>query len=203
MFDELRKILRIETTKVPMSDDLKWDDEELNKMKKDANKFKSELEKKASVMDKNSLLKKSIGKIISYLDKYWENLFISNFTIITENGKKTVIISRTNNIMESDFRKIRRILKMITGRNRLSKMIRCHGMGLSILFNLENEGYVNSIYGSLENIPLKFSEVDCDDFRKYQKKIQLIRKGNDTITFKDGDELKFIQNSLEKLEKLK
>jgi len=71
------------------------------------------------------------------------------------------------------------------------------------LFNLENEDYVNAIYGSLENIPLKFSEVDYNNFRKYQNEIQLIQKGNDRITFKDGDELKFIQKSLEKLEKLK
>jgi len=183
---------------------LRWDDDELNKMKEDVLKFKSRIEKKASELDKNSPLRKYIKKIVAYLDKYWDNLFVANFTITGENGEIKIIISRTNNLMEHLFRKIRQVLKKMTGKNKLSKMIRSHGMGLFILFNLENKEYVDAIFnGSVENMLAIFSKVDPGDFRKYQEKIRIIRKGNESITLKDKDVMTFVQNSIEKIEKLK
>ena len=72
---------------------------------------------------------------------------------------------------------------------------------LPIVWNLEDEEYVKTVYGSLEKIPVMFSKVSYEMFENERKRFYSERRGR-IIRLKHDDSEIFtiIQNSLKNFE---
>ena len=199
LFTRLREILRIDVEAVPLSTVLETNgDEEVCKMKKDLESFNNELSKDI-LNDKSRIREKKI--VIDHLEKYKENLFLTNFRIDPDDPSKDIIIERTNNIEEHNFRKIKRNQRRIHGNRDVGHDLNFYGSYLPIVWNLADDEYIKTVYGNMENIPAVFSQVPYEMFKLEQERFYAERRGR-IIKFKrdDSEIFKIIGEGLKNLE---
>src|SRR3990170_383940 len=157
LFSRLRGILRIDSETVPLSSVLETDsDEMVYKMEQELEAFKNELYRNL-LNDKSQIREKKI--IIDHLERYKNNLFLTNFRIDPNDPLKDIIMERTNNIEEQNFRKLKRNQRRIHGNRDVGHDLNLYGSYLPIVWNLTNDEYVRTVYGGMENIPVVFSQV--------------------------------------------
>jgi len=200
LFSQLREILRIEVESVPLSTVLETNgDEEVFKMKKDLEDFKKELSKDI-LNDKSRIREKKI--VIKHLEKYKDKLFLTNFRIDPNDPAKDIIMERTNNIEEQYFRKIKRNQRRIHGNRDVGHDLNFYGSYLPIAWNLADDEYIKTVYGSRENIPAVFSQVPYEMFKLEQERFYAERRGR-IIKFKldDSELFKIIGKGVENMEK--
>jgi hypothetical protein len=199
LFTRLRRILRIDSEIVPLSSVLETDsDEMVYKMEQELESFKNELYKNL-LNDKSQVREKKI--IIDHLERYKNNLFLTNFRIDPNDPLKDIIMERTNNIEEQNFRKFKRNQRRIHGNRDVGHDLNFYGSYLPIVWNLTNDEYVRTIYGDMENIPVVFSQVPYEMFKLEQKRFYAERRGR-IIKFKHDDSEMFdiIEKGLKNLE---
>ena len=90
---------------------------------------------------------------------------MTNFEIHPNDSSKDIKMQRTNNISEGFFRKIKANQRRTHGNKKVSQDLNFYGSYLPIAWNLEDEDYVKTVYGSLEKIPVMFSKVTYDMFK--------------------------------------
>jgi hypothetical protein len=113
LFTRLRGILRIDSESVPLSSVLETDsDEVVFKMEQELEAFKNELYKNL-LNDKSKVREKKI--IFEHLERYKDKLFLTNFRVDPNDPLKDIIMERTNNIEEQNFRKFKRNQRRIHG----------------------------------------------------------------------------------------
>lgn len=199
LFMRLRGILRLDPETVPLSSALETDsDAEVSKMEQELKDFKNELSKDL-LQDKSRFREKKI--IIDHLEKYKDKLFLMNFRVDPKDPSKDIIMERTNNIEEQNFRKIKRNQRRIHGNRDVGHDLNFYGSYLPIVRNLADEEYVKTVYGSMENIPFVFSQVPYEMFKLEQKRFYIERRGR-IIKFKhdDSEVFELIGKGLENLE---
>jgi len=199
LFSQLREILRIEVESVPLSTVLETNgDEEVFKMKKDLEDFKKELSKDI-LNDKSRIRENKI--VIKHLEKYKDNLFLTNFRIDPNDPSKDIIMERTNNIEEQYFRKIKRNQRRIHGNRDVGHDLNFYGSYLPIAWNLADDEYIKTVYGSMENIPAVFSQVPYEMFKLEQERFYAERRGR-IIKFKldDSEIFRIIGKGVENME---
>ena len=199
LFSRLRGILRIDSETVPLSSVLETDsDEMVYKMEQELEAFKNELYKNI-LNDKSQVREKKI--IIDHLERYKNNLFLTNFRIDPNDPLKDIIMERTNNIEEQNFRKFKRNQRRIHGNRDVGHDLNFYGSYLPIVWNLTNDEYVRTVYGGMENIPVVFSQVPYEMFKLEQKRFYAERRGR-IIKFKhdDSEVFEIIEKGLENLE---
>jgi len=199
LFSRLREILRIDVEAVPLSSVLETNgDEEVIKMKNDLESFKKELSENIQ-NDKSRIREKKI--VIYHLEKYKDNLFLTNFRVDPKDPSKDIIMERTNNLEEHTFRKIKRNQRRIHGNRDVGHDLNFYGSYLPIVWNLADEEYIKTVYGSLENIPAVFSQVPYEMFKAEQERFYAERRGR-IIKFKhdDSEIFEIIGKGLENME---
>jgi len=199
LFSRLRGILRIDSETVPLSSVLETDsDEMVYKMEQELEAFKNELYRNL-LNDKSQIREKKI--IIDHLERYKNNLFLTNFRIDPNDPLKDIIMERTNNIEEQNFRKFKRNQRRIHGNRDVGHDLNFYGSYLPIVWNLTNDEYVRTVYGGMENIPVVFSQVPYEMFKLEQKRFYAERRGR-IIKFKhdDSEVFEIIEKGLENLE---
>lgn len=199
LFTRLRDILEIDAEAVPLSTVLETNgDEEVGKMEKDIDNFKKELCEKL-MNDESRFREKKI--IIEHLEKYKDKLFLTNFRIDPNDPSKDIIMERTNNIEEQNFRKIKRNQRRIHGNRDVGHDLNFYGSYLPIVWNLADDEYIKTVYGSKENIPAVFGQVPYEMFKLEQERFYAERRGR-IIKFKQNDSelFKIIGKGLENLE---
>lgn len=199
LFTRLREILRIDSESVPLSSVLKTEsDEMVFKMEQELEAFKNELYK-GLLNDKSQVREKKI--IFDHLEKYKNNLFLTNFRIDPDDPSKDIIMERTNNIEEQNFRKFKRNQRRIHGNRDVGHDLNFYGSYLPIVWNLNNEEYIKTVYGSIENIPMAFSQVPYEMFKLERKKFYAERRGRNIKFMHDDSEFfEIIEKGLENLE---
>jgi hypothetical protein len=184
---------------VPLSTVLETNgDEEVFKMKKDLEDFKKDLSKDI-LNDKSKIREKKI--VIKHLEKYKDKLFLTNFRIDPNDPSKDIIMERTNNIEEQFFRKIKLNQRRIHGNRDVGHDLNFYGSYLPIVWNLADDEYIKTVYGSMENIPNVFSQVPYEMFKSEQERFYAERRGR-IIKFKhdDSEIFKIIGEGLKNLE---
>ncbi len=131
-------------------------------MKKDLEDFKKELSKDI-LNDKSRIREKKI--IIDHLEKYKDKLFLTNFRIDPNDPSKDIIMERTNNLEEQNFRRIKRNQRRIHGNRDVGHDLNFYGSYLPIVWNLADDEYIKTVYGRMENIPAVFSQVPYEMFK--------------------------------------
>jgi hypothetical protein len=199
LFTRLRKILRIDSESVPLSSVLETDkDEMVFKMEQELEAFKNELYKNL-LNDKSQVREKKI--IFDHLERYKDKLFLTNFRVDPNDPSKDIIMERTNNIEEQQFRKVKRNQRRIHGNRDVGHDLNFYGSYLPIVWNLNHDEYIKNVYGSMENIPVVFSQVPYDMFKLEQKRFYAERRGR-VIKFKhdDSELFKIIGQGMDNLE---
>ncbi len=200
LFTRLRKILRIESETVPLSSVLETNsDEDVCKMEQELEGFKNEL-CRTLPNDESQVREKKI--IIDHLEKYKDKLFLTNFRVDPNDPSKDIIMERTNNIEEQNFRKFKRNQRRIHGNRNVGHDLNFYGSYLPIVWNLTNDEYIKTVYGSMENIPFVFSLVPYEMFKLEKKRFYAERRGR-VIKFKhdDSEVFEIIRKGLENLER--
>jgi hypothetical protein len=184
LFIRLRGILRIDSENVPLSSVLETESDEIVfKMEQELEAFKNELYKNL-LNDKSQVREKKI--IFDHLEKYKDKLFLTNFRVDPNDPSKDIIMERTNNIEEQQFRKFKRNQRRIHGNRDVGHDLNFYGSYLPIVWNLTNDEYIKTVYGSIENIPVVFSQVPYEMFKLEQKRFYSERRGR-IIKFKHDD----------------
>jgi hypothetical protein len=199
LFTRLRGILRIDSEIVPLSSVLETEsDEVVYEMEQELETFKNELSKNLA-NNKSQVREKKI--IIDHLERYKNNLFLTNFRIDPNDPSKDIIMERTNNIEEQQFRKFKRNQRRIHGNRDVGHDLNFYGSYLPIVWNLTNDEYIKTVYGNIENIPAVFSQVPYKMFKLEQKRFYAERRGR-IIKFKhdDSEVFEIIGKGLENLE---
>jgi len=191
--------LRIESESVPLSDGLECNSEsDVFEMMSDLERFKKKLSEQ---LQNYGTEKREIKIVLKHLEKYWEKLFVTNFKIDPNDSSKDIKMQRTNNISEGFFRKIKANQRRTHGNKNVGQDLNFYGSYLPIVWNLEDDEYVKTVYGSLEKIPVMFSQVSYEMFENERKRFYSERRGR-IIRLKHDDSEIFtiIQNSLENFE---
>lgn len=199
LFTRLRRILRINSENVPLSSVLETEsDEMVCEMEQELETFKNELYKNL-MNNKSQVREKKI--IIDHLERYKNNLFLTNFRVDPNDPSKDIIMERTNNIEEQNFRKFKRNQRRIHGNRDVGHDLNFYGSYLPIVWNLTNDEYIKTVYGSIEKIPIVFSQVPYEMFKLEQKRFYTERRGR-FIKFKhdDSEVFEIIGKGLENLE---
>jgi len=159
-FDDARAALRWRNGPVPLSTQIKWDDSELQKARIGITDFLSLVKAEKENKENTTSLKRGLGIIEDRFSKYEKNLLVPNMKIDTAAGHKIVELERTNNGVEHDFRKCRRLVRRVFGNKDVEAVIQREGVGRLLLFNMDIDTYVRMVYGSWECMGKRFSEVD-------------------------------------------
>ena len=106
-------------------------------------------------------LKQVLKGISKLLAERREELFVPNVIVESDGGQQVRRLPRTNNVLEQDFRKIRRHARRIRGDGDVERMVQKDGVGYAIVANLEIKEYVRCVYGGLDQIVGRFAEVEA------------------------------------------
>ncbi len=137
LFTRLRGILRIYSESVPLSSVLETESDEIVcKMEQELEAFKNELYKNL-LNDKSQVREKKI--IFDHLERYKDKLFLTNFQVDTNDTSKDIIMERTNNIEEQQFRKFKRNQRRIHGNRDVGHDLNFYGSYLPIVWNLNHD----------------------------------------------------------------
>jgi len=111
-------------------------------------------------------LKQVLKGISKLLAERREELFVPN-VIVEINGRQQVRrLPRTNNVLEQDFRKMRRHARRIRGDGDVERTVQKDGVGYAIVANLEIKEYVRCVYGGLDQMAGRFAEVATGSLEK-------------------------------------
>ena len=200
LFTELREVLRIESRSIPLSEGLECNSEsDVFEMMSDLERFKKKLSEQ---LQNHSTGNREIKIVLEHLEKYWEKLFVTNFEIDPNDPSKDIKMQRTNNISEGFFRKIKANQRRTHGNKKVSQDLNFYGSYLPIAWNLEDDEYVETVYGNLDAIPVVFSKVPYDVVKNEIERFYSERRGRIIrIKHDDSEILTIIENSLENLER--
>ncbi len=95
--------------------------------------------------------------VLQHLDKYWPYLFGHRLP-----GAHGIVVPRTNNIEEQEFRKVKRGCRRLHGRGRLRRDVNEMPAAALLLQNLRHVEYRRTVYGGQteEDMARRFSQVD-------------------------------------------
>ncbi len=158
-FDAARCALRWRNGPVPLSTQIKWGEKDLQKACRGINDFLSLLQVEKENKGISSSLKRGLGIIEDRFRTYKDNLLVPNIQIDTDHGKKIVVLERTNNSVEMDFRRCRRHVRRLQGNSDVEEVIQREGVGLSLLLNMNSPNYMQIVYGSWDCMGKRFSMV--------------------------------------------
>jgi hypothetical protein len=101
-----------------------------------------------------------------------DELFAPN--VVVQTGDVPVVrpLPRTISGAETDFRYLRRHGRRITGNAHVDDQVQNEGPGMLLLENLRNSEYVREVYGSISNLPERFSTVSQKSLEDARKILQ-------------------------------
>lgn len=162
-FDKFRKILRI----AEPNDKNGLNDQGKITTAKDLTEAETKLRKYMDALKTKAENDKKIAGVIKQLEKYWDKIFASPIKVMVGNEEKTIIPQRTNNLSEQFYRKIKHLLRRLSGKPTVSKDIDYLPEEIVLVENLKNQHYVENIVGGLNTLAKKFAQLDIQNINMY------------------------------------
>ena len=162
-FDKFRKILRI----AEHNDKNGLNDQGKITTAKDLTEAENKLRKYMDALKPKAENDKKIAGVIKQLEKYWDKIFASPIKVMAGNEEKTIIPHRTNNLSEQFYRKIKHLLRRLTGKPTVGKDIDYLPEEIVLVENLKNQHYVENIVGGLNTLAKKFAQLDIQNVNMY------------------------------------
>ena len=148
---------------------------EFKAIKKDVAKFKNKLNKRIKNTD-NKTFRNSLKIIIKKLNKYDKSLLSDPIVVNVNDKKRTISIHRTNNILEHHFRRFNYWCRRIHGNHSVRRNLENIPEQFPIVENLNNQNYVELIFGDETKIAEKFAGVDVKIIQKMSNGIKRKQK---------------------------
>ncbi|MHA2031758.1 MAG: transposase [Candidatus Kariarchaeaceae archaeon] len=168
-FNRLREAMQIALPegKKGLNDD--GDDVDMETIKEKVTLFRFSRE-----INQAALTDMAYQKMVDQIDKYWDKLFADPITVTKSNGE-TIIIQpqRTNNILERDFRNIKRMYRKKNGSKKLGRTFKSIIANTLLVKNLENKNYMKILLNGREILEERFAEIDENLVRQELKKERL------------------------------
>ena len=180
IFLELRDILHPKTKKdrIPLNWGMLDDQSQVENIGQKLDDLRKKAEKKAKA---------------NYLPKYEQNAWKIIHTHLKKHGKllnpeikvngKTLLLPRTNNLSETGFRDAKRKARRTTGKKNLSKYMDELPSQYFYIINLEDAGYVKTVYGD-KKIHESFPQIDKEKIDKTMDKMKAQRGSPKAIDYK-------------------
>lgn len=162
-FDKFRKILRI----AQRNDKNGLNDQGKITTAKDLTEAENKLRKYMDALKPKAENDKKIAGVIKQLEKYWDKIFASPIKVMAGNEEKTIIPHRTNNLSEKFYRKIKHLLRRLTGKPTVGKDIDYLPEEIVLVENLKNQHYMENIVGGLNTLAKKFAQLDIQNVNMY------------------------------------
>jgi hypothetical protein len=180
LFNELRNTLRLFNDKSHGLNSCRTfhSRQEINDVQQQLTQFKQSIQKRLLNEKLTNTTKRAIKIILKHLEKYQHHLFGRIFEVEIDGLKKLIIADRTNNCLEQFFRNIKRFLRRTTGRKNLKRNLNELPSQVALTANLQNEDYITTVYGSLDNLPVLFSQLDQKNCKEQLKLLRLKRSGD-------------------------
>jgi len=167
-FEQVRYALRYRNGPVPLDTKGCLSDKELE----NGRRMIDDLQKRIAlfVAEGDAGADRSLKQVLRGISKLLadrrEELFVPN-VIVEINGRKQVRrLPRTNNVLEQDFRKMRRHARRIRGDGDVERTVQKDGVGLAIVANLEIREYVRCVYGDLGQMAGRFAKVTTSSLER-------------------------------------
>ena len=180
IFNELRNKLRLFDNKNHCLNSCRTyhSSQEINDVKQQIIQFKQAIQKRLLTEKLTKTTQRAIKIILKHLEKYQHSLFDRIFEVKIDGAKKLTIADRTNNCLEQFFRDIKRFLRRTTGRKNLQRDLNKLPSQVALIPNLQNEDYISTIYGALDNLPVMFSQLDQESCKEQVKLLRLNKSGD-------------------------
>ena len=160
-FEKIRIALRYRNGPIPLNTKGFLSNEELDRgremLKELQKKLDSFITKGDSKGDRS--LKRVLKGISDLIAEQRDRLFVPNVEVMVNGLPKVKKLPRTNNMIEQEFRSLRRHGRRIRGDGDVERSVQKHGVGLAIASNLKIREYVRLVYGTLDQMPARFSNV--------------------------------------------
>ena len=131
--------------------------EEVKETEQALTKLREELRRELN-SDSPTPRRKSIEIVVKHLDKYWDGLF-GHCLPLDDQKQRHLMVQRTNNMCERFFRRIKRFGRRVTGKKKLNREVDALPGHAPLVFNLKTPKYVESLCGSLDQLPAAFAEL--------------------------------------------
>jgi hypothetical protein len=167
-FERIRKALRYRNGPVPLNTSGCLSNKELEKGRKMIDDIQGKIDDFVN-QDKtcnDRSLKRILDGISELIIERRDELFVPNVVVEVNGRRKIKRLPRTNNLLEQDFRRMRRHARRIRGDMNVERAVQGDGAGLAIVANLEIKEYVRCVYGSLDQMAKRFAEVSMDNLEE-------------------------------------
>jgi len=166
-FDRIRRVLRYRNGPVPLSTRHTLSEKALEKGRGRLDWLHSMIQKE---LENGRGGKREFHKILRSIDsdlvERRDELLAPNVIVNTEKGPVVRPLPRTISAAETEFRRLRRHGKRITGNSHVDTQVQNEGAGMLLVENLKNNAYVSTVYGSLPALSSRFSTTTEDALRQ-------------------------------------
>jgi hypothetical protein len=186
-FNKLRRVMRFYCdAKAPLSQDLGYRSiEEMRAANKELKKFFHGLKMRIK-KSRQQARRTAMHIVIAHLEKHWK-------FITVQTRKKTLYGARTNNTEERFYRGVKKKFRRALGKKDISNEFDRLGTYIPLVRNLENPAYVETVIGSIENLPEAFADLDPQLVAKHTEKFYENRFGVAYELRKIIDPIKLLQ----------
>jgi hypothetical protein len=166
VFDRLRQIMRLarKDEKQGLNDNGSLSGQsELKTIEKELAAYTATLARRVGRADfkkRRPQLAAGIKKMIKQIRGYWDKLFMSPIIVQIGDRQQEIIAQRTNNLAERSFRQIKRRCRRRHGRKKVQKDLEKLPEEIALVDNLQNEQYVATVIGSIDQLPEKLAALD-------------------------------------------
>jgi hypothetical protein len=129
-------------------------------IQKEADSFSAKLRQSYKSNRTSHDMKRGIKVLLDHLDKHGPFLWGHLLKVQTEEGSKLKLVGRTNNILESFFHKMKHGERRRSGRKILTRDFENIKPAAALAMNLTDPGYIQTVCGTIDSLPLLFSEID-------------------------------------------
>jgi len=167
-FQKVRKALRYRNGPIPLSTQIRLSDSDLEKGRVRLDHVIENIrffDEQESTDPHTKELRKSLRKVSKMLKDHREELFAPNVSVEVKGKRIVRKLPRTNEPNETDFRMARRHARRIRGNSDVEPQFQRDGPGLLMAHNLSIREYVRSVYGSLDQMSIRFSSVSQENLR--------------------------------------
>jgi len=132
-------------------------------IKRDAESLLASLKEKHKMLPRGIDMEKALKIVIDHFDCHWQYLWGHLVRLAAGPAAFYRVIDRTNNLLETFFHDLKHRERRRSGRKNLSHDFAQMPASAAIAANLLDADYVRIVCGSLNSLPLLFSQIDQTD----------------------------------------
>lgn len=165
LFDRLRAVLRLEHPGTDAANQLSRsprEPENLDRIRRGVVAFRKRLHRERPSRGPAQDQREAIDVVLTHLRRYAGSLWGHAIRLPAEAGGGIRLVDRTNNILESRFRRLKQGERRRSGRKNLARDFEHLPAAAALATNLTDPDYVCALCGTLDDLATAFAQLDAD-----------------------------------------